>query len=178
MREYFACCVRLRHEERWFVAYVNEVDGVVLDGLVRARILVRDSLRSIQGAGREVGVEVDGQFVRQLRLDLLVEFAKQPSGQRLDADQLLVTWNLTEDLERSLGLKSRFLKARRLNRVYDKLFWAQNLPSVTPEGCHYEPIWRSSELKVLARVAQHCLWRLERELFERAKLPEPAASPP
>jgi hypothetical protein len=37
-------------------------------------------------------------------------------------------------------------------KIYHKLFWGNNLPPVTPEGCHFNPEWSRDELAALAGV--------------------------
>ena len=36
--------------------------------------------------------------------------------------------------------------------IYDKLFWGNNLPSLTPKGRHYVSEWSPDELAALAEV--------------------------
>jgi hypothetical protein len=161
MREYYPCCASLRGGQSWFVYYTNDADGILLSP-DRPGFLAAPTLSRLLTIAGEQGIVLDDEVARY-DLDGLLQIAADPN--RPDTTLLLNSWNLTQDVERSLGLKSRFLRAEALRRVYDKLFWAQNLPSVTPEGCRYEPIWTERELRQLARVARHCVNRLEREFF-------------
>ncbi len=58
-------------------------------------------------------------------------------------------WNFFEDLIRTFALEKDFLEYRTpcLDKVYDKIFWGCNLPSVTPEGKSYSPIWTNEEVE-------------------------------
>ena len=41
---------------------------------------------------------------------------------------------------------------QRAGKIYDKLFFANNLPAVTPRGASYEPIWSEDEVELLSRI--------------------------
>lgn len=64
---------------------------------------------------------------------------------------LLDTWNLFEDIARSIGLSSRLppSEKRSHQHVYKKLFYGNNLPSVASVGEHYSPCFSSMELKTM-----------------------------
>lgn len=64
---------------------------------------------------------------------------------------ILDAWDCLEELTESLRipLKSHGNVA---NKIYDKLFWGLNLPSVTPAGKSYEPIWSEWELSRMKEI--------------------------
>jgi hypothetical protein len=67
-----------------------------------------------------------------------------------DCSQLLDAWNLLADLPRGDNL---FASAdARATETYDKLFFGCNLPSITPIGEHYVPVWGATELAVLKHL--------------------------
>lgn len=63
---------------------------------------------------------------------------------------LLDGWNFIEDLIRTDGQESDLLRFRTpvLDKMYKKLFYGNNLPSVTPEGAIYNPIFRRKEISI------------------------------
>ena len=68
--------------------------------------------------------------------------------------QLLDGWNLLEDLARSLDLAMNEGSARDKqvqSKAYQKLFWGNNLPAVTPEGKTYLPLFLASERRLMRR---------------------------
>lgn len=71
--------------------------------------------------------------------------------------------NLLDDICRSIGQPLRF-DGPTANRVYDKLFWGLNLPSVTPAGGHYVPLWSRREIRKLHQVITAGLGRLDAQL--------------
>jgi hypothetical protein len=44
------------------------------------------------------------------------------------------------------------ISSKRAGKIYDKLFFANNLPAVTPRGASYEPIWSEGEIELLSRI--------------------------
>lgn len=70
----------------------------------------------------------------------------------IDCVSFLDAWNLLVDIEASLG--SELEEPDGSRTVYEKLFWGNNLPAVTPEGEHYEPEWSEEEAKIMAKVFQ------------------------
>ena len=42
--------------------------------------------------------------------------------------------------------------SQRASKIYDKLFFANNLAAVTPRGASYEPIWSEDEIELLSRI--------------------------
>jgi hypothetical protein len=61
---------------------------------------------------------------------------------------LLDGWNFLEDLIRTIGQESDLLRLRTpiLNKMYEKLFYGNNLPAITPEGKSYNPIFKRAEI--------------------------------
>ena len=68
----------------------------------------------------------------------------------LDCEFLLDTWNLLTDI--AATLQTRLIEPTGSLAVYDKLFWGCNLPSMTPPGMHYEPIWSQEEITTVVAV--------------------------
>jgi len=66
---------------------------------------------------------------------------------------LLDDWNIIEDLIRTVGQESDLLSLRCpvLDKLYEKLFWGNNLPAVTPEGASYQPLWEQEEIFIFRR---------------------------
>lgn len=77
---------------------------------------------------------------------------------------LLDGWNFIEDLLRTFGLDNEMksLRTPLLNKAYEKLFCGCNLPSVTPEGKSYSPLWTYEEILVL-RKEFRVIWKILRK---------------
>lgn len=85
--------------------------------------------------------------------------SKKASSSKTCKD-ILAGWNFIEDMGRTFNLKKEMmqLRSRLLDKAYDKLFWGCNLPSVTPEGKSYSPLWSTAEINSL-RVELRTAWQ-------------------
>jgi hypothetical protein len=83
----------------------------------------------------------------------------RPLSQR-SAQVLMASWNALEDMCNSIGVPIPPVAGSKaeVQHVYDKLFYGNNLPSVTPEGSVYQPAFSSRELAVL-RSALRNSWQ-------------------
>jgi hypothetical protein len=70
-----------------------------------------------------------------------------------DCRLLLAIWNLAGDVARSVNEPFED-RGEVLDRVYDKLFFGNNLPSMTPPGEQYHPQWSEEELRLLRATIQ------------------------
>jgi len=72
---------------------------------------------------------------------------------------LLNGWNFLEDMGRTFDLKKdiKKLRSKLLNKTYEKLFYGCNLPSVTPEGKSYSPLWLKEEIASM-RAEFRAIW--------------------
>lgn len=68
------------------------------------------------------------------------------------AEILLESWNALEDMSRSLGIEATSTVGDTkalMQHVYDKVFYGNNLPSLTPKGHGYAPVFNREELAAL-----------------------------
>lgn len=70
---------------------------------------------------------------------------------KIDVKAFLNIWNLFMDVSASVG-GSFNADRERTERIYAKLFWGNNLPSITPKGKHYTPLWRPEEVRLIRRT--------------------------
>lgn len=77
---------------------------------------------------------------------------------------LLNGWNFIEDVLRtfSLTVELEKLQSPTLNIFYKKLFYGNNLPSITPNGCSYTPWWTSDEIFSVQKEFKH-IWSFLRK---------------
>lgn len=82
---------------------------------------------------------------------------------------LLEGWNFLEDILRSSQATGwlKKLGVPLMRRVYDKLYYGNNLPAVTPRGRSYNPLWAQEELVHFRRTLNE-LWP---ELIRSGRLP-------
>lgn len=70
---------------------------------------------------------------------------------------LLDGWNLLEDIARTVGAPKNlriYTKKGPVFKMYEKLFYGNNLRPVTPKGKEYWPIWTEAELKAFKSALQ------------------------
>jgi len=94
-----------------------------------------------------------------------------PVAAGVECRAFLDVWNFLDDLS---GLPADAdTPYTRLSRAaagsYDKLFWANNLPAVTPPGEHFDPSWSPEELTAIRGVFEAGLDVLASELAGRAE---------
>jgi hypothetical protein len=77
---------------------------------------------------------------------------------------LLNGWNFIEDLVKTVGHTevTKGLHSPLLNKVYEKLFYGNNLPAITPQGKSYSPLWMREEI-VSLRKEFYSIWKILKE---------------
>jgi len=84
-------------------------------------------------------------------LDVVAQWLRRSLPAEIDCDVFLTAWNLFGDLAASVN--GDFDRDRhRTQHVYEKLFWGNNLPAVTPPGKQYTPIWSDDELLLIRKI--------------------------
>lgn len=113
----------------------------------------------------------DGVF-DVLDVDRALDIVGPSMSGESDLDAVLTVWNGMDDLVPALGLPFAF-QGRLANRVRDKLFWGLNLPSVTPPGRHYVPVWRRKEAAKAVKALRAGAFRIRTALADEVKDAEP-----
>jgi hypothetical protein len=149
--KYFPLLYRLEAEDRYLIWISNEKDFVVVgpEGLVPTF----KHMASVQAYADLNNYSLEREEPILHDLDWVATWTKAPDAP-VDCRKALAAWNLFSDVAKSIS--ERGISFDRLDSqfpgVYDKLFWGNNLPSVTPSGRHYEPAWSQDELAALTEV--------------------------
>ena len=147
----------------WFT---NEWDGVVLDE--SGSLLAFRDLSDLRGYAANHGFNLQEEESEPLDLDEAALWLKSPTTDGIVCAEFLDSWNLFDDIARSI-LDSAFPRlSKDASEVYDKLFWGSNLPAMTPPGEHFDPIWSGREVEELRRVLATGIMMLRRGLSEIA----------
>jgi hypothetical protein len=149
--KYFALLFRLNAENRYLIWISSEKDFVVADagGLVPTF----EDTASVQAYAELNHYSLEGEEPILHDLDSVVAWTKAP-GMPVDCRNALAAWNLFGDVARSIrgrGIAFDHLDSQ-FPSIYEKLFWGNNPPSMTPKGRHYVPEWSPGELAALAEV--------------------------
>lgn len=89
-----------------------------------------------------------------LNLDKLAHWVKHPT-KHINTSLCLNAWNYAGDLDATIPFgfeKYQGQKNKLVDKIYDKLFAAQNLPAFSPNGQYYIPIWKQSEVLLLRDI--------------------------
>src|SRR5262245_27274078 len=156
-RSYYAVRCRLDGAEWFFVWYSGEPDGVLLSSS-SARLMLFSDLAEMSRYASEQRLDLEPETPAFYDFDRLAEWLSQPARE-LDCVFLLDAWNMLGDLAASLG--ARRAEPAYASGIYDKLFWGSNLPSVTPPGERFVPVWSENEISTLTSVLSSALQVLQ-----------------
>jgi hypothetical protein len=114
------------------------------------------SLADLQLYAQRFGLSIEHEELILHDLDAVAHWLKTPRKDTVDCCEFLAAWNLFEDIASSVEGK-RPPPAPKHKRISNKLFWGNNLPSLTPPGKHYVPIWTKSEVGKLQHILSNGL---------------------
>ncbi|MDJ1484116.1 hypothetical protein QNI16_26700 [Cytophagaceae bacterium YF14B1] len=142
-RLFFAIGFSLDQKDRYLIWIQDETDQVLVetDGLIP----VFNSETALAKYAAKKYVEIVNEEPVFCDLDYLSNWIAQPNNP-IDCQMFLSIWNLFTDI--ASGINRSFTgneKDKLTNKVYDKIFYGNNLPSVTPEGKYYIPVWTKAE---------------------------------
>lgn len=140
---------RLRGNERYFIWYYGDPDGVVLSA--HDQVAVFASRADLEHYAANLAITPQSQVDTSYDLDRLMRWLDQPSTEDLDCVFLLDAWNIFSDVAQSIG--ADVLESEGADIVYDKLFRGCNLPAMVPsEHPFFHPDWSETEVATLRRV--------------------------
>lgn len=118
-------------------------------------------------------LEVVDQEVHCVDMDavfkVLTHLRSDRTASQRSCEHLLSGWNSVEDLAKSLDIPLKDFESDEkeiLHTAYDRTFWGNNLPAVTPAGQSYHPLFPKEERKAMGRYLRS-LWR---EILARGAL--------
>jgi hypothetical protein len=146
---YYRLWYRLDDADSYLIWFSNDVDGVVTqaDGTVPS-FHNQDALCTYAIA-RQIMLDEMEPLLHDL--DVVAQWLRRSFSAEVDCDAFLTAWNLFADL--AISVNGDFDRERkRTQHVYEKLFWGNNLPAVTPPGKHYTPLWSDDEVLLMREV--------------------------
>lgn len=109
-----------------------------------------ENIGELMDFAEERGLTIQPEKPPIYDFDALKSWTKTLDIEKIECESFLNAWNMLGDIEKTFG---RTLKEPEgSNAVYDKLFYGNNVPSITPEGKCYIPEWTTSEAFILASV--------------------------
>jgi hypothetical protein len=76
---------------------------------------------------------------------------------------LLETWNALDDVSNSIKksmIPMGYFRKNDIEILYKKIFFGNNLPSLTPEGKSYSPVLTAKECKIAKKIFRTAILRL------------------
>jgi hypothetical protein len=149
-RKHYQVRFRLDGVDSYLIWFSNDSDGVVveLDGSVPT-FRARSDLCAY--AGRR-GLALEAEEPSEFDLDAVERWLTRSDPGAIECGLFLDAWNLFGDIASSKGCAAFEGASRSAVVVYDKLFWGNNLPTVTPPGEHFVPAWSDAEVAELHRI--------------------------
>ncbi len=148
-RLYSLCGLQFEGRRVLFLWFTNDQDGV--EQTPGGAILTFPDQDAALTYARSHLLDLEAEPPIWYDLDAIARWCDTPDATGIDCDTFLRAWNLLGDL--GVGPDSIFRGAdRRATPIYDKLFFGNNLPSVTPPGDSYVPAWSDAEVVELTRL--------------------------
>jgi hypothetical protein len=161
---YFPLLYRLNGQDCYLIWISNDNDTVEIDAM--GQVPTFEDIKAIAAYASTKQYTLDSEEPKCHDLDWVAGWLSK-EGVPVDCRKALAAWNLFGDVARSTPrADDTFEKLdSRFGEVYEKLFWGNNLPAVTPKGCHFDPEWSADEITALAMVLRAGL-----ELFQSRTL--------
>ena len=164
---YFICWYRLDYVNGYLIWYTNDVDRVLVDSIT-GKIAVFQDIASLQGYAENIGLQVEEEESILHDLDIVQSWLANPISEKIDCNSFLSIWNLFTDVASSVNDSTFDHRCQETDKIYNKLFFGNNLPAITQEGEYYEPVWAVDEVKMLSGVLEYGL-----SMFRQATQPQP-----
>jgi hypothetical protein len=152
-RTYYVYRYVLDSQQRCLIWYEDyqagrdgDFDGVWSDGRY---VPVFVSTQRLQSYAQTHGIQVEDNGVTY-NFDVVKQWLKKPRLRAMNCDEFLAAWNLLADVSRSVGGDFDPEPDRTL-KIYQKMFWGNNLTALTPPGRYYVPFWQRHELRRCAK---------------------------
>jgi hypothetical protein len=167
--DYYPCRVRLDGKPRFVAWYTAGRDGFLRGP--GGQLVTADTTEAL-------GVPLATAEPAGYEFDRIRAWCAAPDPAGVDCRAFLDAWNFLDDLTGlHAGADTPHTRlSRAAARVYDKLFWGNNLPAVTPPGERFEPSWSPEELAAISGVFESGLGVLAAELAGSTQDAEPGAA--
>jgi hypothetical protein len=162
-RQHYLCEFRLGGKRLYVVWYSDTRDGLLVS--TNRTLVSFESPEQARAYASSHAIALESQHMSVFDYDLIESWCGRPLSERIDCGEFLNAWNMFADVASSLEGVSEFVAANAgMTDIYEKVFYGNNLPSITPEGQHYKPTWSVEEVKALADLLSLGLQELRRSL--------------
>lgn len=151
--QYYAVCFRFEHKEYFLIWISSDIDRLVLS--TEKKLAVFSSIEELIMFAEQSDFLVHSEVTPLYDFDALADWTKVPDPNKIDCKIFLDAWNMSGDIEKSFGRKLE--EPDESSAVYDKLFYGNNLSSITPQGEHYIPQCSKDEVTCIVSVFEEGL---------------------
>jgi hypothetical protein len=149
--EYYPFLFVVDKKEYYCIWYSDDKDGFFTEN---NQIKVFDTEKMLFDYAKENKIQFMENRITSFSIDYTKSWLTRKNPM-IDSIYFLNFWNHISDLANSVG--ETFygdLREEVIDMVYNKLFWGNNLPAVTPKGKKYKPIWNGEQRKILVGIAK------------------------
>ncbi len=123
----------------------------------KKKIFLSDNKEEVDAFMENIDRTLNWQEAGEIDLELFFSCVKKIAPGISTSEEensiLIDGWNFLDDIYSTLESEvGSLLFNETLNRAYNKIFYGNNLPSVTPDNCKYEPIWLAHEVSELNKA--------------------------
>lgn len=123
---------------------------------INNKLLFKNNENDLILTAKSHKLSVSDQETHTIDIDHAFKILKQMRCDRSLSERsshvLLDCLNVLEDMAKTLkipvGIQTHE-ENTSLNHIYDKIFWGNNLPAITPEGKSYSPVLLPNEIKII-----------------------------
>ena len=160
-RQHYLCVFLMSQKKCWVIWYNGEIDGLVVNA--SGKVMCFSTPELARAYANRHAIELEDKPPAQYDFDRLERWTRRRAALHIDCVEFLNAWNMLSDVLASTGGSPRFsAQDSRMNQIYEKLFYGNNLPSVTPRGRRYVPRWSSQEMGSLAQLLRVGIHELRR----------------
>jgi hypothetical protein len=164
-KQYYITELHLDNQVKYLIWVLDEVDRFITNPKTKElRLLTFSKKDSLFDFAQKNGLAIEEDEPAKYDFDIIENWVKNPTG-IIDCKEFLNAWNLFTDVVTTLGIEFKGNKKEKVrNRIYDKLFFGNNIPAITPEGQEYTPKWTKREITKLAEIMNEGLIVLRKSL--------------
>ena len=148
--KYYQVRYRLDGVNSFLIWYSNDSSGVVVAGGGSVPSFRTQLDLGVYAERR--GLAFEAEEPSEYDFDAVELWLSRPEDSSIDCRLFLNVWNLIDDMATSTGGEAFERTSRGAACVYDKLFWGNNIPAVTPPAECYVPVWSGEEVAKLHRI--------------------------
>lgn len=157
--EYYIVVFVYRKEKYYFIWLTDEKDEFLTEG---NKILFWKSIKEVKSFANKNGIILNQAKEVVYDIDVCEEWCHS-SKKNVDCNIVLDLWNIFLDLHTSLNQK--YLgNDSKLDKIYEKLFYGNNLPTINTTVNKYIPIFTNNEIKQIKNVLISGVYILKKTL--------------